>query len=151
MVALTVSGEALAALLPQKDAMCLLDGVIEVDEERIVCVTDRHRGQGNPLAVAGRLSPVAAIEMAAQAIAAHGALAGAGGRVMHGSLARVRDCVFQCERMETLPGSLTIEAVRLAAGEHALSYRFVVRMESTLVASGSALVALAPAASPAAP
>ena len=136
-----LEGAAVAALLPQKDAMCLIDSVERYDATSIACATHRHRDEGNPLREDGRLSPLAGIEFAAQAMAAHGALAG-GGAPLGGWLARVRDCVVSCERMDTLPAPLTIEAERIAGGERALSYRFVITAGGVEVLRGSALVAL---------
>ena len=122
--------------------MCLLDAVESWDAERIVCVTARHRDAANPLAEHGRVGALAGIELAAQAMAAHGALLARTGRPMAGWLARVRDCVLECDRMEDLAPPLVIEAQRIAASEAALSYRFTVRAGARLVMSGSALIAL---------
>jgi predicted hotdog family 3-hydroxylacyl-ACP dehydratase len=142
-----LTGAALADLLPQRDAMRMLDAVESYDAQSIVCTSARHADTANPLAEDGRLSPLAGIEFAAQAMAAHGALVGlpAGGSA-RGWLARVRDCVVQCERMDRLPTPLRIEAERIAAGEHALSYRFRISAGGATVLYGEALVALAKAA-----
>ena len=136
-----VEGAALAALLPQRGAMCLLDAVQEWDVGRIVCTSARHLDLFNPLREDGRLSALAGIEFAAQAMAAHGALVAAG-RPQRGWLARVRDCVVCCERMDGLPSPLRIEAERLAGGERALSYRFAVTAPGIDVLQGVALIAL---------
>jgi predicted hotdog family 3-hydroxylacyl-ACP dehydratase len=141
MVAMLLEGDAVAALLPQRDAMCLLDAVERFDADRIVCWSRRHVDPANPLREDGRLSPLAGIEFAAQAMAAHGALL-AGGRPLGGWLARVRDCVVSCERMDTLTSPLRIEAERLAGGGHALSYRFVLTAGGHAVLDGFALIAL---------
>jgi predicted hotdog family 3-hydroxylacyl-ACP dehydratase len=143
MVALKLDAAGVAALLPHAGAMCLIDGVTAYDERRIACVTARHRDPANPLREDGRLSSLAGIELAAQAMALHGALVAGGGRPMHGWLARVRDCVFQCERMDDLPSPLHIEAERLAGDLRALSYRFTVRAGESVVVGGWALIALA--------
>ena len=140
-----VAGASLAALLPHAGAMCLLDAVEAWDERRIVCISARHRDAGgNPLAEHGRLSPLVGIELAAQAMAAHGALVAGTRRPMSGWLARVRDCVVQCERMDGLPAPLVIEAERVGGSDRALSYQFVLRAGAEVVLSGSALVALMP-------
>ncbi len=124
--------------------MCLLDAVVVHDAARIVCVTGRHLDPANPLREEGRLTCMAAIELAAQAMAAHGALLAPGGpRALQGWLARVRDCVFQFDSMDALAAPLTIEAVRQAGGASALAYRFSVRAGDDVVATGSALIALA--------
>lgn len=127
--------------------MCLLDSVDEYDAVRIVCSTTRHTDPANPLREDGRLSPLAGIELAAQAMAAHGALAG-NRQPVQGWLARVRDCVVSCERMDTLPAPLRIEAERLAGDERALSYRFAITADGTRVLSGSALIARMPGDAP---
>ena len=141
MDARRVDGAALAALLPQQGAMRLIDAVEEWDATRIVCVSARHLEPANPLREDDRLSALAGIEFAAQAMAAHGALV-AGGQPQHGWLARVRDCVVCCERMDDLPAPLRIEAERLAGSELALSYRFAVSAGDVKVIEGFALIGL---------
>lgn len=143
MVAMRLDRAAVAALLPQQGSMCLIDGVVSYDERCIVCVSTRHVDPANPLVEDGRLSPLAGIELAAQAMAAHGALIQADGRPVGGRLARVRDCVVQCERMDRLTSPLHIEAERLAGDRRALSYRFTLRAGAAVVLSGVALIALA--------
>jgi len=145
-VTIALDRAAIAELLPHKGAMCLLDGVLRHDAERIACVSDRHRDPAHPLATPAGLSSVVAIELAAQAVALHGALAGGCSGPAHGRLARVRDCVLECERMDTLATPVVVEAVRVAGGRGALSYRFTVHAGRDLVASGSLLIALAAAA-----
>lgn len=135
--------DALAALLPHRGAMCLLDGVLSYDEQRIVCVSTRHVDPANPLREDGRLSALAGVEFAAQAMALHGALLHTDRRPLRGWLARLRDCVVQCERMDRLPSPLTVEAERVAGDARALSYRFTLLAGDAVVLSGSALVALA--------
>jgi len=146
-VTVALDRAAIAERLPHEGAMCLLDGVLSYDDERIVCVSDRHRDPAHPLATSAGLSSVVAIELAAQAMALHGALVGGRDAApLHGRLARVRDCVLECERMDTLAAPLVVEAVRIAGGGGALSYRFGVIAGRDAVARGSILVALAPAA-----
>ena len=136
-----LTGEAVAALVPQRGAMCLVETVEAYDDARIVCTSTRHVDPSNPLREDERLPALVAIEFAAQAIAAHGALVTAG-KPLTGWLARVRDCVVCCERMDDLPSPLRIEAERVAGGERALSYRFAVTAGGAEVAHGSILIAL---------
>lgn len=138
-----IEGAALAPLLPQQGAMRLIDAVETYDERRIVCVTTRHRDAANPLCEDGRLSPLAGIELAAQAMAAHGTLVQRRERPAAGWLARVRDCVVQCERMDDLTTPLVIEAERLGGSAQALTYAFTLRAGERIVMAGTALVALA--------
>jgi len=143
-----IEGAALAPLLPQQGTMRLIDGVETYDERRIVCTTTRHRDAANPLCEDGRLSPLAGIELAAQAMAAHGTLVQGLERPAAGWLARVRDCVFQCERMDDLDTPLVIEAERLGGSPLALNYAFTLRAGARVVMTGVALVALATEAAP---
>ena len=143
MDAVRLEGAAVAALLPQAGAMCLLDAVERYDAQSIVCTSARHHDPDNPLREDGRLSPLAGVEFAAQAMAAHGALLGGAGP-LGGWLARIRDCVVSCERMDTLPAPLRIEAERVAGGERALSYRFAITAAGVEALRGSALIVLGP-------
>ena len=142
-----IDGPALAALLPQQGTRGRIDSVDAFDATRIVCSTTRHADPVNPLREDGRLSSLAGIEFAAQAMAAHGALLG-DRQPVHGWLARVRDCVVSCERMDTLPGPLRIEAERLAGDARALSYRFTISSRGAPVLEGSALIARMPGDAP---
>ena len=61
-------------LIPHAGTMCLLDNVIDWDDESIVCVTNTHRDANNPLRRHNQLSAVHALEYGAQAAAIHGGL-----------------------------------------------------------------------------
>ncbi|MFT4100813.1 MAG: 3-hydroxylacyl-ACP dehydratase, partial [Burkholderiaceae bacterium] len=60
----------IAAILPHRGAMSLLDAVVAVDATRIECLSDSHRRAPHPMADAdGRLGIACAIEYGAQAMA----------------------------------------------------------------------------------
>lgn len=138
-----VNREGIAALIPHAGAMHLLDGVVEWDATRIRCVSRSHRAPDNPLRVDGRLPAVCGVEYAAQAMAAHGGLAGKlRGRPRAGYLASLRDVVCRRERLDDLDGDLIVEAEQIAAdGEH-VSYRFALRVGESEIMSGRATVIL---------
>ena len=54
--------------------MCLLERIVEWDDERIVLESDTHRSPSNPLRQDNRLRAVHLCEYGAQAMAVHGAL-----------------------------------------------------------------------------
>src|SRR5437764_15338661 len=58
-------------LIPHAGSMCLLDNVLDWNNESIVCVTNTHRDEANPLRRNGRLSALHAFEYGAQAAAIH--------------------------------------------------------------------------------
>ncbi len=62
------------AHIPHQGRMCLLDEVIEWSPERIRCRIGGHRAADHPLRSHGRLGISCGIELAAQAMAVHGAL-----------------------------------------------------------------------------
>ncbi|MGH8502676.1 MAG: hypothetical protein ACREVE_09435, partial [Gammaproteobacteria bacterium] len=69
-----VDKDAIRALIPHAGTMCLLDAVLEWDDESIHCTSETHRAADNPLRREGRLSALHAFEYGAQAVAVHGGL-----------------------------------------------------------------------------
>jgi len=131
----------LEALLPHRGAMCLLDAVATHGDDRIVCVATSHRSPDNPLRVGGRLPALAAIEYAAQAMAAHGSLTGAL-HAMPGRLVAVRDVRLHATTLDDVTGDLEVEATRIAADAGGVVYAFAVSAGSRTLAEGRATVML---------
>jgi len=129
--------------LPHQGAMCLLDVVEGWDAERIHCRTARHRSADNPLRSRGRLSAVCAIELAAQAMALHGALL-EGNRAVprRGYLASVRGVDLLVRRLDDLEADLDVRAERLIGDGNQVIYGFSVQAEGHLLANGRAAVVL---------
>ena len=134
---------AIQALIPQKDAMCLLDRVEYWDGRRIICTSTQHRSAVNPLRTSAGLSSLHGIEFAAQAMAAHGGLTAAGRQTPHvGLLLSVRDCVFHCRRLDDIAAPLTIEAEQMGNNGEARLYRYKVSAQDVLLVEGRAAVML---------
>ena len=145
--------EQLAARIPHAGRMVLLDEVSEWDGDRIVCRSAMHHDRANPLYVAGQLSSVCAIEFAAQAMAVHGSLLAHHDTVSlaidavtmrprAGFLASVRNVLMAVERLDDVPGVLTIEATRESGDELRVLYDFEVRSGTQVLVSGRAAVVL---------
>jgi predicted hotdog family 3-hydroxylacyl-ACP dehydratase len=133
----------IAALIPHAGAMCLLDGVVHWDEERIRCVSRTHLDAGNPLRAGGRLPTLCGIEYAAQAMAVHGGLArGTRAKPRVGYLASVRGLACRRGRLDDLDGELVIEAERLMGDEGRVMYEFRLMAGESEVLSGRAAVVL---------
>ena len=64
----------IAELIPHGAAMCLLDKVVSWDAQHIVCESQSHLREDNPLREGGQLAAIALVEYAAQAAAVHAAL-----------------------------------------------------------------------------
>lgn len=135
-----------AGLVPHAGSMCLLDQVIECGDDHIVCSAVSHRSPNNPLRDAGRLSVSAAIEYAAQAMAAHGALcAAAAGDTIEprpGMLVATRGVMFAIDALDDLAGALRVEARALTRDARGLVYDFSVDCAGASVATGRLTVAL---------
>jgi predicted hotdog family 3-hydroxylacyl-ACP dehydratase len=137
----TASPPELERLVPHRGAMCLLDAVAAHDEVRVVCRAASHRAAANPLRVGGRLPALAAIEYAAQAMAAHGALRAAAGAAP-GRLVAVRDVRLHVARLDDVVEDLEISATCDAAEAGAIAYAFVVSAGGRTLAEGRATVML---------
>jgi predicted hotdog family 3-hydroxylacyl-ACP dehydratase len=135
----------IAALLPHRGAMCLLDLVEEWDSLRIVCSTMTHHSAANPLRRQGGLGIMAGIEYAAQAMAVHAALKKSGaGRAARGYLAAVRAVSFYTERLDKRPGALTITADCQHREATRAVYEFALKSGESLLVEGRAIVVLDP-------
>jgi len=62
------------AVIPHADGMCLLEKVVSYSQDEIICQTQSHLDESNPLKTDGQLSKMHLIEYGAQAIAIHGGL-----------------------------------------------------------------------------
>ncbi|HUP95751.1 MAG TPA: hydroxymyristoyl-ACP dehydratase [Burkholderiales bacterium] len=131
------------ALIPHSGAMCLLDSVLHWDSATIRCVSRTHRDAANPLRTGGQLPALCGIEYAAQAMAAHGGLAGTvRGKPGTGYLASLRNVACNDERLDQREGDLVVEAERLMGDETRVIYQFRLRVGEFEVLNGRATVVL---------
>jgi predicted hotdog family 3-hydroxylacyl-ACP dehydratase len=123
--------------------MCLLEQVDDWDSEQIHCRTGSHRAPDNPLRSRGCLPGAAAIELAAQAMALHGALLGGErGPPRRGYLASVRGVDLRVARLDDQIGDLQVSAERLIGDGNRVIYGFSVSTAGRPLATGRAAVVL---------
>src|SRR5258708_35789368 len=98
---IAINKAEIRALIPHSGLMCLLDEVVQWDDQSIACVSNTHRDPANPLRRQGHLSPVHAFEYGAQAAAIHGGLRAraAGTIAATGHLAALRDGLLPVTRL----------------------------------------------------
>lgn len=133
----------IASRIPHRHRMCLLDGVVEWDEARVVCRATSHRDADNPLRAHGRLGAACGIEYAAQAMAVHGALLAAEGTPPRiGYLTSVREVALHASRLDDVAADLEIEVLRLSGDGNIVLYRFTVRADQRELLCGRAAVVL---------
>jgi predicted hotdog family 3-hydroxylacyl-ACP dehydratase len=142
--AVLLDAEGIAALIPHRGSMCLLDGLLGWDAVQIQCRASGHRAPDHPLRTTHGLLALAAIEYAAQAMALHGGLLAqaAGGRATPGFLASARAVTLHRLRLDDLAGPLLVQAQRQAGDERQILYRFQVEHDGVAVVDGRAAVVL---------
>lgn len=133
---------ALTDLIPHAGTMCLLDGVLSWDRNRIRCIARSHRDPYNPLRHAGRLAALCGVEYASQAMAVHGGLTGGGTRPAAGYLASLRDLACRVERLDDLVDDLIIEAENLTGEGSRVIYAFSVTAAGRELLNGRAAVVI---------
>ena len=132
----------LAANLPHQGSMNLLDEIVDWSEAGLRAVASGHRSAAHPLRRGGELPVACAIEYAAQAAAAHGALI-ASAPSGPGMLVAVRGVEFHATRLDDAAGLLDIAVEPLGGGESGVIYRFDVSSAGRPLASGRLTVAFA--------
>jgi predicted hotdog family 3-hydroxylacyl-ACP dehydratase len=133
----------IAELIPHAGRMCLLDDIVSWDDATICCRSSQHRMPDNPLRQDGRLGALAGIEFAAQAMAAHGRLAGAiGERPRAGFIASLRGIVCRCERLDQLDNDIVVTATKLMGDGAQVMYAFTVACAGEELLAGRATVVL---------
>jgi predicted hotdog family 3-hydroxylacyl-ACP dehydratase len=124
--------------------MCLLERVLDYDEQFIRLETHTHRSPRNPLRMNDRLRSVHLCEYGAQAMAVHGAVKSqsVGEQAKPGMLVALRSVTFARDYVEDLPGALIVTARCLQASATSLQYQFVITHEDEVITEGRAAVML---------
>lgn len=137
-----IGREELCGLIPHAGSMCLLEGVLEWDEQRIVCQALSHQDGDNPLRCQQGLSVLQGIEYGAQAMAVHGGLLAReqGETAPPGYLAALRNIKLGCDWLDSIAEPLTVEASQMLAGAGSYIYEFKLSVGQQLLLSGRATV-----------
>jgi predicted hotdog family 3-hydroxylacyl-ACP dehydratase len=146
----SIGKNEIRALIPHSGSMCLLDDVMEWDEQSILCTSSTHQDRTNPLRRGQHLSAIHAFEYAAQAIAVHGGLRArsAGSIAPPGYLAALRDASMQVTHLDLLPAPLAVRARCLFSDNANAVYDCDVRAGDVPLASGRITIILRSTAQP---
>jgi predicted hotdog family 3-hydroxylacyl-ACP dehydratase len=130
--------------IPHSGRMCLLDEVLDWENDRIRCSSGGHRAADHPLRAYERLGIACGIEIAAQTMAVHGALSAgdSGSRPRAGLLAGVRNVRMYAARLDDAPADVICEATRLAGDEGTALYEFELSSAGSTLMRGRAAVVL---------
>jgi predicted hotdog family 3-hydroxylacyl-ACP dehydratase len=140
----TLDRDGIAARIPHRGTMCLLERLESWDAEAIHCTTTTHLRSDNPLRSAGGLMAPNAIEYAAQAMALHGGLlAPEGAPPSAGFIATARNVRFAVARLDDAQGALQVRARRLSGDARQVLYEFdVTDSHGRSLADGRVVVVL---------
>lgn len=138
-----LSHDWIAARIPHQGSMCLLNTVLEWNQQHIVCDAIGHGAPDHPLRAFGRLGAAVGVEYAAQAMAVHGALLASGSAVpSRGYLTSVRGLSLYVERLDDLPGPIRVRAECLSGDARMVLYRFELEHAGVSLLAGRASVVL---------
>jgi len=132
------------ALIPHSGTMCLLDSVVEWNDDSIVCISETHRDSANPLRRNGLLSALHAFEYGAQAAAVHGGLRAraAGVTAPPGYLVALRDAELKVDRLDDIASPLIVRARRLFGEAADTVYECKISADDKLLARGRVTIML---------
>lgn len=140
--------EAIMRRIPHQGTMCLLDAVLEWNDDVIRCSASSHLQPDHPLRSLGRLGAACGVEYAAQAMAVHGTLVAqahageAATAPRAGYLAGVRGVTLHVDRLDTIAGALSVDAQRITGDDNTVLYSFSVHAGDQPLLSGRAIVVL---------
>lgn len=137
-----IQHQELCELIPHSFDMCLLDRVEFYDENSIVCYSQSHQLEENPLQRQQLLSSVHLLEYAAQAMAVHGGIQNReqGIEMNEGYLAALRNVKIELCNLKKITDDLRIEATKIMAQAGNMIYNFSVSSKNSKLVSGRATV-----------
>lgn len=112
----------IAERVPHDGTMCLIDKVLNWDQNMICCTTSSHHQIDNPLRNRGQLSAINLLEYGAQAMAIHGSLIHQHNEPFSGYLAAIRSATFTCEFIHKIQHDLIISAFSEMQSENGVIY-----------------------------
>lgn len=137
-----IQHDEICSLIPHSEDMCLLDSVEFWDDDKIICLSNSHLLENNPLRRDEKLSSIHVLEYAAQAMAVHGGLHDReqGKQMTEGYLAALRNVNVNLCELDCLKSKLHIEANKILSQGGNMIYTFTVSSEEVQLASGRATV-----------
>jgi predicted hotdog family 3-hydroxylacyl-ACP dehydratase len=126
-------------LIPHSGSMCLIDKVINWDNQRICCASCSHLDPNNPLMEKGVLSACHLLEYGTQAMAIHGGLLS--NKAIPGFLAAIRNARLHIDTLEGIHDALIINATAISQSTSGAIYEFQISCnEEILVAARATII-----------
>lgn len=136
----SLSQQELCSRLPHAGSMCLLDSVIDHDENSIRCASTTHLNPANPLRNREGLGSLNGIEYAAQAMAIHRSLLQESISGQKGYLVGVRNIKVTQQWLDQQTDELIIEANLLGASDEGAIYNFSLSSAQDQIISGRVII-----------
>ena len=118
-----IDRDTLCSLIPHAGSMCLLDGVLEWNDETIVCETRSHLLPDNPLRCEQGLSAIQTIEYGAQ-----------------GFLVAARNIDISIEWLDKINGPLIVRANMIMHDDKHSIYEFELSANTKVLVKGRTTV-----------
>jgi len=146
----TLDRAGIAARIPHRDPMCLLERLLSWSADEVVCQATDPADPTHPLRLGDGLPAACALEIASQAMALHGALCAPTAQPTPGFLASARGLQLHVRTLDEAPPPLRVRAQRIAGDGGQALYAFSLHdaRERVLVQGRASVVfgsALAPA------
>lgn len=141
-LSLPIDKAGLAALLPHSGDMVLLDSIEDCGPDHILATARSHLSATNPLRSPGGLAAAAAMEYAAQAMAAHAALSGQDGPPRRGFIVVASGVSWSSPGLETAGPVLRVGARRTVSLGDGAQYTFEVTDGADVSVSGTLTLSL---------
>lgn len=131
-------------MLPHGNTMCLLDGVLNYDENTITCISHHWQQSNNPLLNNHETMGVSILaEYGAQAAGIHSAIQQkAAGDIKAAYVGAIKQFKFYTSTITKKSTYLKIQASCHLTNERSASYDFSVSDENNILAQGRLLLAL---------
>ena len=137
-----IDRDVLCSLIPHSGSMCLLDDVLEWNDETILCETRSHLLPDNPLRCEQGLSAIQGIEYGAQAMAVHGGLLAQreGKEISQGFLVAARNIDISIEWLDKIDGPLIVRARMIMHDDKHSIYEFELSANAQVLVKGRTTV-----------
>jgi len=132
----------LCSLIPHAEAMCLLDEILEWDENYVLCQTRSHLLNDNPLRCEAGLSAIQGIEYGMQSMAVHGGLLARekNESAPPGFAAALRQIQCNVEWLHVYDQPLQVSSRALVLDAGSYIYQFDIKCEQQTLLQGRATI-----------
>lgn len=137
-----IGRDKLCAMIPHAGSMCLLDEVLDWDDEYVLCQTRSHLLPDNPLRCENGLSALQGIEYGMQSMAVHGGLLASKNNEKSGPgyAAALRQVTLNVEWLHEFNDPLQISAKALVLDAGSYIYQFEVKCNEQSLIQGRATI-----------